>query len=126
MEINEIRTIFLKYWDPILIGDNELLIDEYDNYVNSMFDYLKGDNIDIDDIDDYLIEKEVFETSFTNLFDMLKGASYDNIIVNNLKQKGINPNIGPNNTVILIYNYQFDSNVLRTINTEFIATVKYR
>mgnify|MGYP004546724699 FL=1 len=53
MEINEIRTIFLKYWDPILIGDNELLIDEYDNYVNSMFDYLKGDNID--DIVDLLI-----------------------------------------------------------------------
>jgi len=64
-------------------------------------------NIDIDDIDDYLIEKEVFETSFTNLFDMLKGASYDNVIINNLKQKGINPNIEPNNTLILIYNYQF-------------------
>jgi len=32
-----------------------LLIDEYDNYVNSMFDYLKGDNIDIDDIVDLLI-----------------------------------------------------------------------
>ena len=83
-------------------------------------------NIDIDDIDDYLIEKEVFETSFTNLFDMLKEASYNNIIVNNLKQKGINPNIEPNNTLILIYNYQFDSNILRTINTEFIATVKYK
>ena len=55
MEINEIRTIFLKYWDPILIGDNELLIDEYDNYVNSMFGYLKRDNIDIDDIVDLLI-----------------------------------------------------------------------
>ena len=83
-------------------------------------------NIDIDDIDDYLIEKEVFETSFTNLFDMLKGASYDNVIINNLKQKGINPNIEPNNTLILIYNYQFDSNTLRTINTEFIATVEYK
>ena len=83
-------------------------------------------NIDIDDIDDYLIEKEVFETSFTNLFDMLKGASYDNVIINNLKQKGINPNIEPNNALILIYNYQFDSNILRTINTEFIATVKYK
>lgn len=83
-------------------------------------------NIDIDDIDDYLIEKEVFETSFTNLFDMLKGASYDNVIINNLKQKGINPNIEPNNTLILIYNYQFDSNILRTINTEFIVTVKYK
>ena len=54
MEINEIRTIFLKYWDPILIGDNELLIDEYDNYVNSMFDYLKGDNIDIDELYTFL------------------------------------------------------------------------
>lgn len=53
MEINEIRTIFLKYWDPILIGDNELLIDEYDNYVNSMFSYLNRDNID--DIVDLLI-----------------------------------------------------------------------
>ncbi|RGM72786.1 hypothetical protein DXB95_07135 [Streptococcus ilei] len=83
-------------------------------------------NIDIDDIDDYLIEKEVFETSFTNLFDMLKEASYNNIIVNNLKQKGINPNIEPNNALILIYNYQFDSNTLRTINTEFIATVEYK
>ena len=83
-------------------------------------------NIDIDDIDDYLIEKEVFETSFTNLFDMLKGASYDNVIINNLKQKGINPNIEPNNTLILIYNYQFDSNILRTINTEFVATVRYK
>jgi len=83
-------------------------------------------NIDIDDIDDYLIEKEVFETSFTNLFDMLKGASYDNVIINNLKQKGINPNIEPNNALILIYNYQFDSNTLRTINTEFIATVEYK
>ena len=83
-------------------------------------------NIDIDDIDDYLIEKEVFEISFTNLFDMLKEASYNNIIVNNLKQKGINPNIEPNNALILIYNYQFDSNTLRTINTEFIATVEYK
>ena len=55
MEINEIRTIVFKYWDPILIGDNELLIDEYDNYVNSMFNYLKEDNIDIDDIVDLLI-----------------------------------------------------------------------
>ena len=62
MEINEIRTIFLKYWDPILIGDNELLIDEYDNYVNSMFDYLKGDNIDIDiDIDDIVDLLILFE-----------------------------------------------------------------
>ncbi len=101
-----------------------LKYDEEGEVVPSLF--YNQYNIDIDDIDDYLIEKEVFETSFTNLFDMLKGASYDNVIINNLKQKGINPNIEPNNTLILIYNYQFDSNILRTINTEFIATVKYK
>ena len=101
-----------------------LKYDEEGEVVPSLF--YNQYNIDIDDIDDYLIEKEVFEISFTNLFDMLKGASYDNVIINNLKQKGINPNIEPNNTLILIYNYQFDSNILRTINTEFIATVKYK
>ena len=101
-----------------------LKYDEEGEVVPSLF--YNQYNIDIDDIDDYLIEKEVFEISFTNLFDMLKEASYNNIIVNNLKQKGINPNIEPNNALILIYNYQFDSNILRTINTEFIATVEYK
>ena len=101
-----------------------LKYDEEGEVVPSLF--YNQYNIDIDDIDDYLIEKEVFEISFTYLFDMLKEASYNNIIVNNLKQKGINPNIEPNNALILIYNYQFDSNTLRTINTEFIATVEYK
>ena len=101
-----------------------LKYDEEGEVVPSLF--YNQYNIDIDDIDDYLIEKEVFEISFTNLFDMLKEASYNNIIVNNLKQKGINPNFEPNNALILIYNYQFDSNTLRTINTEFIATVEYK
>ena len=47
-------------------------------------------------------------------------------IVKKLKQKGIKANIAPNNTLILIYNYQFDSNVSRTINTEFVTTVRYK
>ena len=101
-----------------------LKYDEEGEVVPSLF--YNQYNIDIDDIDDYLIEKEVFEISFTNLFDMLKEASYNNIIVNNLKQKGINPNIEPNNALILIYNYQFYSNTLLTINTEFITTVEYK
>lgn len=126
METENTVSIWIGNFDTKLDLDEfiDLKYDDEGEVVPSLF--YNQYNIDIDDIDDYLIEKEVFETSFTNLFDMLKGASYDNIIVNNLKQKGINPNIGPNNTVILIYNYQFDSNVLRTTNTEFIATVKYR
>ena len=126
METENTVSIWIGNFDTKLDLDEfiDLKYDDDGEVVPSLF--YNQYNIDIDDIDDYLIEKEVFETSFTNLFDMLKGASYDNIIVNNLKQKGINPNIAPNNTVILIYNYQFDSNVIRTINTEFIATVKYR
>ncbi|MBS6885006.1 immunity 22 family protein [Streptococcus salivarius] len=126
METENTVSIWIGNFDTKLDLDEfiDLKYDDEGEVVPSLF--YNQYNIDIDDIDDYLIEKEVFETSFTNLFDMLKGASYDNIIVNNLKQKGINPNIAPNNTVILIYNYQFDSNVIRTINTEFIATVKYR
>ena len=126
METENTVSIWIGNFDTKLDLDEfiDLKYDDEGEVVPSLF--YNQYNIDFDDIDDYLIEKEVFETSFTNLFDMLKGASYDNIIVNNLKQKGINPNIAPNNTVILIYNYQFDSNVIRTINTEFIATVKYR
>jgi len=49
-----------------------------------------------------------------------------NNFLKNLEQKGIKANIAPNNTLILIYNYQFDSNVPQTSNTEFVATVRYK
>ena len=126
METENTVSIWIGNFDTKLELDEFITLkyDDEGEAIPSMFYHQY--NIDIDDIDDYLIEKEVFETSFTNLFDMLKEASYNNIIVNNLKQKGINPNIEPNNALILIYNYQFDSNTLRTINTEFIATVEYK
>ena len=126
METENIVSIWIGNFATKLDLDEfiNLKYDEEGEVVPSLF--YNQYNIDIDDIDDYLIEKEVFETSFTNLFDMLKEASYNNIIVNNLKQKGINPNIEPNNALILIYNYQFDSNVPQTSNTEFVATVRYK
>ena len=126
METENIVSIWIGNFATKLDLDEfiNLKYDEEGEVVPSLF--YNQYNIDIDDIDDYLIEKEVFETSFTNLFDMLKGASYDNIIVKNLEQKGIKANIAPNNTLILIYNYQFDSNVPQTSNTEFVATVRYK
>ena len=126
METENTVSIWIGNFDTKLKLDEFITLkyDDEGEVIPSMF--YNQYNIDIDDIDDYLIEKEVFETSFTNLFDMLKGASYDNIIIKNLKQKGIKANIASNNTLILIYNYQFDSNVSRTINTEFVATVRYK
>ena len=126
METENKVSIWIGNFDTKLELDEFITLkyDDEGEAIPSMFYHQY--NIDIDDIDDYLIEKEVFETSFTNLFDMLKGASYDNIIVKNLEQKGIKANIAPNNTLILIYNYQFDSNVPQTSNTEFVATVRYK
>ena len=126
METENTVSIWIGNFDTKLELDEFITLkyDDEGEAIPSMFYHQY--NIDIDDIDDYLIEKEVFETSFTNLFDMLKGASYDNSIVKNLEQKGIKANIAPNTPLILIYNYQFDSNTLRTINTEFIATVEYK
>lgn len=123
METENTVSIWIGNFDTKLELDEFITLkyDDEGEVIPSMF--YNQYNIDIDD---YLIEKEVFETSFTNLFDMLKGASYDNIIVKKLKQKGIKANIAPNNTLILIYNYQFDSNVSRTINTEFVTTVRYK
>lgn len=123
METENTVSIWIGNFDTKLKLDEFITLkyDDEGEVIPSMF--YNQYNIDIDD---YLIEKEVFETSFTNLFDMLKGASYDNIIVKKLKQKGIKANITPNNTLILIYNYQFDSNILRTINTEFVATIRYK
>lgn len=123
METENTVSIWIGNFDTKLELDEFITLkyDDEGEVIPSMF--YNQYNIDIDD---YLIEKEVFETSFTNLFDMLKGASYDNIIVKKLKQKGIKANIAPNNTLILIYNYQFDSNVSRTIDTEFVATVRYK
>ena len=102
MESENTVSIWIGNFDTNLELDEFITLkyDDEGEVIPSMFYHQY--NIDIDDIDDYLIEKEVFETSFTNLFDMLKGASYDNIIVKNLEQKGIKADISPNNTLILI------------------------
>ena len=123
METENTVSIWIGNFDTKLKLDEFITLkyDDEGEVIPSMF--YNQYNIDIDD---YLIEKEVFETSFTNLFDMLKGASYDNIIVKKLKQKGIKANITPNNTLIVIYNYQLDRNILRPINTEFVATIRYK
>lgn len=38
------------------------------------------------DIDDYMIEKEVFNSNYSDLYQMLKGTSYEDVIVSNLKK----------------------------------------
>lgn len=49
--------------------------------------FLIENGIDLDDIDDYMIEKEVLNSNYSNLCQILKGVSYEDVIVNNLKKK---------------------------------------
>ena len=88
--------------------------------------FLIENSIDMDDIDDDFIESEVYDVEYSNLERMLKGASYEQTILRNLKEEGINTIIPPSNTIILIYNYHYIANVVARGNTRFIGTVSYK
>ena len=78
------------------------------------------------DIDDYMIEKEVLNSNYSNLCQMLKGASYEDVIVSNLKKNCIEDAISLSNSIILIYNYSYTGEVLAAENTKFIGVVEYK
>lgn len=88
--------------------------------------FLIENGIDLDDIDDDFIECEVDDVEHSNLEQMLKGASYEQTILQNLKEEGINTIIPPSNTIILLYNYDYSDNEIATGNTRFIGTVRYK
>jgi hypothetical protein len=48
--IDAVREILLSDWDPILIGDNPNLFDEYDSYVYEVVSYLKSGNANADGV----------------------------------------------------------------------------
>ena len=88
--------------------------------------FLIDNGIDLDDIDDDLLEAEIYDVEYSNLKQMIKGASYDQTILRNLKGKGINMIIPPSNTIILLYNYHYIANVVARENIRFIGTVSYK
>ena len=88
--------------------------------------FLIENSIDLDDIDDDFIESEVYDVEHSSLEWMLKDASYEQTILRNLKEEGINMIIPPSNTIILLYNYHYIANVVARGNTRFIGTVSYK
>lgn len=72
------------------------------------------------------LESEVYDVEHSNLEQMLKGVSYEQTILRNLKEEGINMIIPPSNTIILLYNYHYIANVVARENTRFIGTVSYK
>ena len=102
----------------------QIIYDEDGEAVQSQF--LIENSIDLDDIDDDLIESEVYDVEHSSLEWMLKDASYEQTILRNLKEEGINTIIPPSNTIILLYNYHYIANVVARKNTRFIGTVSYK
>ena len=102
----------------------QIIYDEDGEAVPSQF--LMENGIDLDDIDDDWLEGQVYDMNHTNLEQMLKGASYEQTILGNLKGEGINTVIPPSNTIILLYNYDDSGNKKVTKNTRFIVTVSYK
>lgn len=102
----------------------QICYDEDGEAVPSQF--LIENGIDLDDIDDDLLEAQVDDKNHSNLEQMLKGASYEQTILRNLKEEGIKTIIPPSNTIILLYNYDCSGNKIVTENTRFIGTVSYK
>ena len=102
----------------------QIIYDEDGEAVPSQF--LMENGIDLDDIEDDWLEGQVYDMNHTNLEQMLKGASYEQTILGNLKGEGINTVIPPSNTIILLYNYDDSGNKKVTKNTRFIGTVSYK
>lgn len=102
----------------------QIRYDEDGEAVPSQF--LIENGIDLDDIDDDWLEAEFYDVENSNLEQMIKGASYEQTILRNLKEEGIKTVIPPSNTIILLYNYHYSANVLARENTRFIGTVSYK
>ena len=126
METENTVSIWIGNFDTKLELDEFITLkyDDEGEVIPSMF-YHKY-NIDIDDIDDDWLEAEIYDVEHSNLEQMLKGASYDQTILRNLKGEGINMIIPPSNTIILIYNYHYIANVVARENIRFIGTVSYK
>ena len=109
--------------------------EELDNYIDLRYDddgeivsskFYDAFQIDIDDIDDYLIEKEYCDYRFLNVYDHLIEASYADVIIENLKKIEDDLAIPESNSIILLYNYKYCGQVEEQPNIKFITTVDYR
>lgn len=80
-------------------------------------------NIDMDETDEDTIEKAVYKNSSSDISALLDGCSYEEIVIPKI-QKSINLNKSYN-AVILIYNFQYKSEISSTGAFDFIATTNY-
>jgi len=111
---------------------NMQMQDQLDTYIHVTYDE-EGDsiparffvdfNIDIIDVDEDFIEKEVLEEASDDISMLLTGCSYDDKILSRIKEVvKLNKSY---NSIVLIYNFQYDNSVSNCEDFNFVTTTSY-
>ncbi|KAA0760062.1 immunity 22 family protein [Bacillus sp. SH5-2] len=80
-------------------------------------------NIDLIDVDEDFIEKEVLEEASDDISVLLTGCSYDDKILSRIKEEvKLKKSY---NSIILIYNFQYDNAVSNFEGFDFVTATSY-
>ncbi|HFK1545109.1 TPA: immunity 22 family protein [Bacillus albus] len=106
--------------------------DQLDAYIDVTYDE-EGDsiparffvdfNIDMIDVDEDFIEKEVLEEASDDISMLLTGCSYDDKILSRIKEVvKLNKSY---NSIVLIYNFQYNNSVSNCEGFNFVTATSY-
>ncbi|MFJ8218134.1 immunity 22 family protein [Bacillus cereus] len=80
-------------------------------------------NIDMIDVDEDFIEKEVLEEASDDISVLLTGCSYDDKILSRIKEEvKLKKSY---NSIVLIYNFQYDNAVSNFEDFDFVTATSY-
>lgn len=106
--------------------------DQLDTHIDVTYDEEGGSiparffvdfNIDMIDVDEDFIEKEVLEEASDDISMLLTGCSYDDKILSRIKEVvKLNKSY---NSIVLIYNFQYDNSVSNCEGFNFVTATSY-
>lgn len=106
--------------------------DQLDTYIDVTYDeewdsiparFFVDFNIDMIDVDEDFIEKEVLEEASDDISMLLTGCSYDDKILSRIKEVvKLNKSY---NSIVLIYNFQYDNSVSNCEGFNFVTATSY-
>ena len=106
--------------------------DQLDTYTDVTYDE-EGDaiparffadfNIEMIDVDEDFIEKEVLEEASDDISMLLTGCSYDDKILSRIKE--VVKVKKSYNSIVLIYNFQYDNSVSDFEGFDFVTVISY-
>ena len=118
-------------WVSIWLG-NIKEEDSIEEYVNLIYDedgeavpseFFIDFNIDMDETDEDTIEKAVYKNSSGDISILLDGCSYEEIIIPKVKKNIVLKR--SYNAVILIYNFDYNNEIISAGAFDFITATKY-